>query len=213
MGRASRRRNLSRLRQAKLGQRHAVDILHRDGGHVAIALKVMDADDIWVRQPKGISRLFLEFIDGDLVARNDLRQELQRHGIAEFIVAGPPDNPHAALPQHGLEEVASEHLLPCGQSAHGRPVVGFIHRHTLGGVVVCHGPKAKRKPMNGSIGNPSWPNRTMRSCPRMHTNPHECPDTEYHGREHWRLDQEFVAIRVHRGPKLPPRRSGKALTA
>jgi hypothetical protein len=31
----------------------------------------------------------------------------------------------------------------------------------------------------------------------MHTNPHECPDPEYHGCEHWRLDLEFVAIRVH----------------
>ena len=151
-GELSDREYLARLRQTQLGQRDSVDKLHRHGGDVAVALEVMDAHDIGMRQPKSVARLLLELVDSRVIARDNLRQKLQRHHIAKFLVAGSPDHPHAALPQHGFEDVASEDFLPGGQSAHGRPVVGVVIRHTLGGVVVCHGRRIHSS-AGGSIGN------------------------------------------------------------
>jgi hypothetical protein len=58
---------------------------------------------------------------------DEVRQELQRYVPLQFLIAGQPDNAHAAATKNPDQRVASKNFLPTSKAADSLPEVKFFH--------------------------------------------------------------------------------------
>ena len=86
-------------------QRFAVHQLQRDERHAIGFLHRVNGDDVGVIERRGGPSLPLEALAAVIVARQFLRQDLQRHPPAQFRVVGEVDLAHSALAQQFLNSV------------------------------------------------------------------------------------------------------------
>src|SRR5207302_2722000 len=82
------------------------DVLHRDERTTVGLAHVEDAHDVRVREPRGQSRLPEKASPELLVAREVLREALQRHRPVELDVANEVDGRHSAVSKWTDELVA-----------------------------------------------------------------------------------------------------------
>ena len=115
--RAERRRLERRQRAAagdELGERLAVDVLHRDVRDAVGLADVEDLDDVRMRQPRGDPPLAQEARAQVLVAREILGEALERDVAAELDVAREVDDRHRAVTERALD------LVPAGDERRGQ---------------------------------------------------------------------------------------------
>ena len=107
------RRRLGRRQRSpprdELGERLAVDVLHRDEGASVVGADIEDAHDVRVGEPSRQARLTDEAAPQVLVAREVLGEPLQRHRPVELDVVSEVDGRHRSVAERTDELVASRH--------------------------------------------------------------------------------------------------------
>ena len=115
---APERRRLERRQRAaagdQVGERLAVDVLHRDVRDAVGLADVEDLDDVRVRQPRGDPPLAEEARAQVVVAGEILGETLERDVAAELDVAGEVDHGHRAVTERPLD------LVPAGDGRRGQ---------------------------------------------------------------------------------------------
>ena len=97
----------------ELGERLAVDVLHRHERPAVILADVVDVHDVRMREPRGEARLAKKACAQLVVTREVLGEALQRDGASELDVANEVDDRHRAVPERALELVAArDHQSP-----------------------------------------------------------------------------------------------------
>ena len=89
----------------EVGERLAVYVLHDDVRAAVVLARVVDADDVRVGEPRRELGLTDEPPPELIVAREVLRQQLDRHRPLELGVAPEVDRGHAAVPERPLDPV------------------------------------------------------------------------------------------------------------
>ena len=109
---ASSRRQRAAARD-ELGERLAVDVLHRHERTAVVLADVVDVHDVRMREPRGEPCLAEKARAQLVVAREILGEALQRDGAVELDVAGEVDDRHRAVAERALELVAArDHQSP-----------------------------------------------------------------------------------------------------
>ena len=112
----------------ELGERLAVDVLHRDERAAVVLADVVDAHDVRVREPRGEACLAQEARAQLVVAREVLGEALQRDGTVELDVAREVDDRHRAVPERALELVAARRPSVAAPSSVPVLVLSFVAR-------------------------------------------------------------------------------------
>ena len=133
-----RLKDLVFLLKPQRGESGAIHIFHRNGGGIRVVHKIVNANNVWMCQPKTLAGLALKIIQHAGIGLQDFRNEFQRDFPLELFIVGQPDNPHAALPQNPLECVTVENLLPGGETTKGDTEIKIFGRNILT-VIDCHG--------------------------------------------------------------------------
>ncbi len=102
-----------------LGQRRAVDVLHRHQLPAVELLQVEDPADVRRDHLAGAAHLLAQGLQGPLVGQELGPQSLEGHVHAELQVEGPPDLAHAATAELRADAVAVAENLAGRQEASG----------------------------------------------------------------------------------------------
>ena len=99
-----------------LGQRLALEQLHRDEVLALVLVDLVDRADAGVVERRGGARLALEALERGRVLRHLRGQELQRDVAAELRVLGLVDDAHAAAAELRSDPVVRDGLADHGDS-------------------------------------------------------------------------------------------------
>ncbi|OQB92799.1 MAG: hypothetical protein BWX86_01768 [Verrucomicrobia bacterium ADurb.Bin122] len=121
------RKHLRRLLHPPLSKACAIDKFHRDGRHPSIFHKIVDSDDVWMRELQASPGLALQIAQRRYIVGHQLGQELQRHILIQLFIASQPHHAHASTTKNACERIAGKDRLPGPKAGERLSVIEIVH--------------------------------------------------------------------------------------